>query len=180
MAEFTLTKWLDPILDYFAKEAGMPVEEYSSRVGGEGLGAAVEGITDYVARSWFSKLVQFIAGAAAGGYATFGKDVNPRLRKELLTFGLHELFRVVDPSPEEIVKMREEFQKFLDAVTRGDWQEALKWIIRSPEELKKPFEGLTAPTSASTPPLEEKTIERTVTREVEKAEGEARFQIVTE
>ncbi len=158
MAEFTLTKWLDPILDYFARESGISVEEYSSRVGGEGLGAAVEGITDYVARLWFSKLVQFIAGAVASGYATFGKDVHPRLRKELLTFGLHELFRVVDPSPEDIAKMQEEFGKFLDAVTRGDWQEALKWMIRSPEELTAPFGGgLATKTPTSPPVMETKT-----------------------
>ena len=140
----------------------------------------MEGITDYVARSWFSKLVQFLAGAIASGYATFGKGVNPRLRKELLTFGLHELFRVVDPSPEEIAKMREEFQKFLDAILRGDWQEALKWMVRSPEELTAPFQevagGAAAVMPASPPEVKVTASEETPA----KATSGAKFQIVTE
>jgi hypothetical protein len=35
--EFTLTGWLDPVFDYFAKQADIPTADYTAVAGAEGI-----------------------------------------------------------------------------------------------------------------------------------------------
>jgi hypothetical protein len=156
MAEFNITGWLDPALKYFADQAGIPVSDYSAQVGGEGIGVALECIADLFTKGWFNKAIQFVTGLVATGYAVWGRDVNIRLRRELLALGTHELLRVVDPKPSDIIEARESLSKFISAVSRGDWNGALAAILRTPDELRNMFKMLglaeeMAPVEAVTP-----------------------------
>ena len=136
MAEVSLTKWLDPALDYFAKEAGIPVADYSSQVGGEGIGNALEIAADFFTKGWLNKAIQGIAGLVADCYAIWGKNVPTRLRKELLGVGTHELLRIVDPKPSDLIEMRQSLQDFVAAAQRGDWNAAMASVLRSPAEIQ--------------------------------------------
>jgi hypothetical protein len=135
MAEFNITGWLDPALKYFADQAGIPVSDYSAQVGGEGIGVTLEAVADLFTKGWFNKAVQFVTGLIADGYAIWGKDVNIRLRRELLAMGTHELLRIVNPKPSEIIEARESLSSFINAVSRGDWNGALSTMLRTPDEL---------------------------------------------
>jgi len=150
--ELSLTAWLDPVLEYFARQAGIPVSDYSSQVGGEGIGTALEVVSDLFTKGWFNKLVQVAAGGMATAYAVWGRDVPMRLRKELLALGTHELLRFVDPKPSDLLELRESVDAFTSAVKRGDWNAALAAILRSPAEIRSMLAAMGVPVAAKAAP----------------------------
>jgi hypothetical protein len=159
--ELSITAWLDPVLKYFADQAKIPVDQYSAQVGGEGIATALEAAADFFTKGWLNKAIQFATGLIASGYAIWGKDVPTRLRRELLALGTHELFRVVDPKPSDIIEARESLTSFISALQRGDWNAALSSVLRTPAEIKAMFgvaEAAPAPTlsaQAPTPTFEQ-------------------------
>lgn len=144
MAEVSITGWLDPALRYFAEQSGIPVDQYSSQIGGEGIGTALECVADFFTKGWLNKGIQFVAGLIASGYAIWGKEVPTRLRRELLALGTHELLRIVDPKPSDIIEARQSLDSFIRGIQRGDWNAALSSILRTPAELRT-FLGLPQP-----------------------------------
>ena len=151
MTEVSLTAWLDPAFEYFAREAGIPVSQYSSQVGGEGIAVSLEALADFFTKGWLNKAVQFIAGLIASGYAIWGRDVPTRLRRELLAVGTHELLRIVNPKPSEVDEVRRSLENFISAVQRGDWNAALASVLRTPAEIQAML-GAPAPAPTPTPP----------------------------
>jgi len=149
MAEVSLTKWLDPAFEYFARQAGIPIDQYSAQVGGEGIGVALETVTDFFTKGWLNKAIQFVAGLIADAYAIWGKDVPTRLRRELLALGTHELLRFVDPKPSDIIEVRLSIENTVNALRRGDWNAFFASILRSPAELQAML-GVVAPAPART------------------------------
>ncbi len=136
MPEVSITGWLDPALRYFAEQSGIPVDQYSSQVGGEGIGTALEVVADFFTKGWLNKAVQAAAGLIADGYAIWGKDVPMRLRRELLALGTHELLRIVDPKPSDVIEFRRSLDSFVRAAQRGDWNVALSSVLRTPSEIQ--------------------------------------------
>jgi len=136
MPEVSITGWLDPALKYFAEQSGIPIDQYSSQVGGEGIGTALEVVADFFTKGWLNKAVQAAAGLIANGYAIWGKDVPMRLRRELLALGTHELLRIVDPKPSDVIEFRRSLDSFIRSATRGDWNAALSSVLRTPSEIQ--------------------------------------------
>jgi len=158
MAErISLTGWLDPALKYFADQAGIPVDQYSSQVGGEGIGVGFEFLADLFSKGWVNKLIQFITGGAATGYAIWGKNVDPRLRRELLALGTHEMLRFVELTPSEAIEFRRSIDDFVAAMKRNDIEGMKAAVLRSPSELQAMLGALGArvarPAVAPTPPV---------------------------
>lgn len=151
MAELSLTGWLDPASKYFAETAGIPVADYSSGVGGEGIGTGLEIVADFFTKDWFNKLIQFGAGGIASLYAIWGSGVSPRLRKELLAVGTHELLRITKIIPEEAAKMQASVFASARAAQRGDWSSFLATILKTPAEMGFPTPP-PAPSPGYTPP----------------------------
>ena len=104
--DLSLTWWLDPVLGFFAEQAGLDTEDYVSQTGGEGLAVAIEFIADLFLQTLPSKLVQAGVGAAIGSYAIWGPGVNTRLKKELIAIANHMEFRLLDPKPSDMVEIR--------------------------------------------------------------------------
>jgi hypothetical protein len=138
-SEVSITGWLDPALKYFADQAKIPVDQYSAQVGGEGIGNALEVAADFFTKGWLNKTIQFLAGLIADSYAVWGKDVPTRLRRELLALGTHELLRIVNPKPSELIEFRESLSSFISGLQRGDYNAALSSILRTPGEIKAMF-----------------------------------------
>jgi len=136
MPEISITGWLDPAFRYFAEQSGIPIDQYSSQVGGEGIGTALEVVADFFTKGWLNKAVQAVAGLIADGYAIWGKDVPMRLRRELLALGTHELLRIVDPKPSDVIEFRRSLDSFVRAAQRGDWNAALSSVLRTPSEIQ--------------------------------------------
>jgi hypothetical protein len=134
--EFNITGWLDPLFKYFAEQSKLPVEDISANQGGEAIGVAMEVVSNIFTKGFLNKGIQFLAGLIADGYAIFGKDVSPRLRKELLAMGTHELLRIATMTPSEIKEFQESLKSFMEAVQKGDWNSALASVLRTPSEVK--------------------------------------------
>ena len=173
--EVSITGWLDPALDYFAKQSGIPVDQYSSQVGGEGIGTALEMIADFFTKGWLNKGVQFTAGLIANSYAIWGKDVPIRLRRELLALGHHELLRIANPKPSDIIEMRQSIESFIRAAQRGDWNTALASILRTPAEIQAMFGVRSASPAETSPPSGEAGFERSGKPPEEERREEAGF-----
>ena len=132
--EVSLTGWMDQGLKYFAEQAGIPLADYSSAVGGEGIAVGLEGIADVFTKAWLNRVIQGGAGALALSYAIWGERVPSRLRKELLALGMHEGLRVVN-NPLTLQEDAESLRLFVEAIMRGDWNAALAQVLRTPGEL---------------------------------------------
>lgn len=153
MAELSLTKWLDPVFAYFARESGIPVDQYTAVAGGEGIGATEEFILDLLGTGLLGKIVQFGTGLGCTLGGIFGKDISPRLKRELITWGQHSLTRIIDPTPSDILELRANIDKFVAGLKAGDISKITDAFLRSPEELKRMLGALTIPTAPPvTPP----------------------------
>jgi len=147
---FSITGWLDPAFKYFAEQAGIPVDQYSAQVGGEGIGVGLEAVADFFTKGWLNKAIQAAAGLIGSSYAVWGKDVPTRLRRELLAVGTHELLRIADPKPQDIVEVRRSVTEFVDAVMKGDWNSALASVLRTPGEIQAAL-GISPPATPAKP-----------------------------
>jgi hypothetical protein len=134
--QFNITGWLDPLFKYFAEQSKLSVEDLSANQGGEAIGVAMEVISNIFTKGFLNKGIQFLAGLIADGYAIFGKDVSPRLRKELLAMGTHELLRIATMTPDEVREFQESLKSFMEAVQKGDWNSALASVLRTPSEVR--------------------------------------------
>jgi len=150
--EVSITSWLDPVFKYFAEQSGIPLDQYSSQVGGEGIGTALEIVADFFTKGWLNKTVQVVAGLIADGYAIWGKDVPTRLRRELLALGTHELLRFVDPKPSDVIEFQRSLSVSIDAAKRGDWNAFLASVLRTPPEIQSML-GVVAPLPPAPSPL---------------------------
>ena len=149
--EVSLTAWLDPVLDYFAQQAGIPTDQYSAQVGGEGIAVALETICDLFTKGWLNKGVQAISGLIACAYAIWGRDVPTRLRRELLALGTHELLRFVDPKPSDVIEFQQSIAQFLEGVKEGDIDKAMSAILRTPDEIYTLSRALGIPVGQQAP-----------------------------
>ena len=144
--DLSLTWWLDPVLGFFAEQAGLDTEDYVSQTGGEGLAVAIEFIADLFLQTLPSKLVQAGVGAAIGSYAIWGPGVNTRLKKELIAIANHMEFRLLDPKPSDMVEIRKNIDDLFNASKLGDPGLIGNALLRSVDEITKGFEALGIPT----------------------------------
>jgi hypothetical protein len=151
MPELSLTSWLDPVFDYFARESGIPVSDYTAVAGGEGIGTAEEAVLDLLGTGLLGKIVQFGTGLGCTLGAIFGKGISPRLKRELITWGQHSLTRVIDPKPSDILELRMNIDRLVAGMKLGDASRITDALLRSPEELKAMIATLTGPQYALPP-----------------------------
>lgn len=164
MPELSLTSWLDPLFDYFAKESGIPTNEYTAVAGGEGVGVTEEAVLDMFATGLLGKIIQFTTGLGCTLGGIYGKGISPRLKRELITWGQHSLTRVIDPKPSDIVELRADIDKLVAGMKLGDAGRITDAFLRSPEELKAMIAALTGPRYAipTVPPTAPPTAPTTV------------------
>lgn len=151
MPELSLTSWLDPVFDYFARESGIPVSDYTAVAGGEGIGATEEAILDLLGTGLLGKIVQVGTGLGCTLGAIFGKGISQRLKRELIAWGQHSLTRVIDPTPSDILELRVNIDKLVAGMKLGDASRITDAFLRSPEELKNMISALTGPRYAIPP-----------------------------
>ena len=133
----SITKFLDPVLDFFAKLGGYEgaeAEIYKAETGAEWLATLMELGIDWISKGYINRGLKALGAVIAGGLGLFNKKLPPRLRRELTSIGNHLLTRAVYVSPR--VKLGEEEKLFAEALARGDWNTALRLAFRTPEELK--------------------------------------------
>ena len=152
MERISLSEWLDPVIREASEKVGIPTEDASSRIVGEGIGSASEYVLDVFTRGWLNKLIQAVIGLVCTG-VSFAPDVDisTRFRKELLTIGMHELLRVVDPKPSDIRELKASIEEFKSAIERGDVVRAILSGVRPMTEWEAVTRMVGTPTPTPTP-----------------------------
>ena len=135
MPRIYLTSLVEPVLGPVARYAKIPESDFVPWVGGELVANIAELVTSLFARGWFAKFIQFIAGLTSTLYAVFG-DTDRRLRTELIAFGIHELMRIIQMSPEETTAIRASLENFMEALKTGDIEAIMASIVKAPDEIK--------------------------------------------
>jgi hypothetical protein len=138
-----------------ARVAGLTREELSNAIGGELEGRVLEVISDLFSKGWLSVVVNAVAGGIALGYAIYGKDVSPRLRRELIEVGSHLAFKALEVV--KFVEFKASLDTFVKYLSTGNVDAALSTILKSPAEVMATVVGVapTAPAPISytvTPP----------------------------
>jgi len=170
VAQMTFTGWLDQTMDYFAKESGIPVEDYSSMVGGMGIGAASSFLIDLFTKGLLNKLLNLGVGVTTAGIGIWGKPAPQRLRKELIPWGMFNLLQVLDMKPSDALELRQSVDDLVSGLKLGDVGKVTEALLRSPDELKAMLGSLTGlklgeyaaptpPTMPPSPPLARPTLE---------------------
>jgi len=154
----SLSEWLDPVIREVSEKVGIPTEDASTRIVGEGIGSASEYVLDVFTRGWLNKLIQCVIGLVCTG-VSFSPDVDisTRFRKELLTIGMHELLRVVDPKPSDIRELKASIEEFKSAVEKGDIAEAILSGVRPMAEWESVSRMVGIPTTTPVPTPRPKT-----------------------
>jgi len=149
--EVTLTKWLDAVFEYSAKQAGVSTEDYTVRVGSEGIAAGVEIPIDLFLSTLGAKIAKGLIGVGSLIYATFGKPPTRRLQSELLEVGSHWTFEILDPKPRDIMDLIKDYNTLIEGAKRKDWSTIFRALTRSPEEAKAALKALGIPVGSSNP-----------------------------
>lgn len=133
---------MDPAFAYFAKEAGISTEEYTTVAGAQSIGSSIEIISDLFAQPLLAKLMQGLGGAAVAGYGIWGKPPSARLKKELITLGQHMISRIIDPKPSDIIAVRQNLEALIAGVKAKDMAKITGALLRSPAELSAMLKAL--------------------------------------
>jgi hypothetical protein len=150
--QFTLTSWLDPALEYFAKQAEIPTADYAAMAGGLGIGAGTSLLLDLFTKGLLNKGLNFAIGATVTSLGIWGKLTPTRLRKELIPWGLFNLLQVLDMKPSDALELRESVDKLVEGLKLGDTSKVAEALLRTPKELRQMLGALGAPVA---PPLGE-------------------------
>jgi len=148
--QLSLTAWLDPALKYFAEQSGIPLEDYSSTVGGIGEGFALNALTDVFTKGWLNRIIKLFSGLIGTSYAVFGVDVPVRLRKELLTLGMAMALDGLASDPLKLKEDAESLADFVKSLMSGDVSRALATGLRTPGEISARL-GMAPPTPTPMP-----------------------------
>ena len=127
----TLTSWMDRITkdpvkseiyggELIARLLDLPIDMFTGIIGGK-LTKALLGL-----------LFTWYGGKAGGGITRKGR--------ELYELASHLLLSVLDPKPEDILRIREEFEQIKRSVGLGSIADTISVLFRDPREIKLAFE----------------------------------------
>jgi hypothetical protein len=141
-----LTGWLDWLFEGASRRSGISKEHISAQVGGEIVGNVLEFVSGMFAKGWLKPAVNAIAGVLALGYGLYARDVDDRLRRELLAIGSHLSLSALKEMKSSEVK--ESLSSFKESLEAGNIEAALSTILATPEEAMSIF---AAPTTTGRP-----------------------------
>jgi hypothetical protein len=119
----------------------------STVYGSELLANVAELPVDNVAGALGGKVLKFLMGL---GFAYGGKKATGRMSEELHEIASHMLFRVLDPTPEQVFAIKADFSKVKEAFAFGNPMGVLKSLFR-PQALQKFGLGFGAGSPGLTP-----------------------------
>jgi len=137
--EVILTGWMDKLNERWSELTGIPADELSTHLGGEGLGVICEIIAGWTTKGWLNKLIQGGVGALATAYALLGRDIPTRFRAELLQLGAHEMSRAVPMNPTELEQLRRSFGELIGLAKAGKMGPAMASGLYTPIEYARAF-----------------------------------------
>ena len=132
---------LDPLVESWAVEAGMPKETFASMLGGNLLGSAVKLPLDMFLTDLGSKIVSTLIGGLGLALGTYTFKGSGRLQLDTMQFGTRMITELLDPSPDQMKSIQRSVGDFVDGWISGRWDKVVYSVIRNPREIT----GLAAP-----------------------------------
>lgn len=155
MPDLGPTSMLDPLVEGWARQAGMETKELASIVGGNLLGGAIGMPLDIFLTQLGSKVASFFIGAAGLMLGTYTLKGQGRLQLDTMQIGSRILTEVLDPSPDDIRMLQRQVGDFVEGLLQGRVDRVLYAFVRRPQEITSLI-----PTSAPAPASEEKKTEQ--------------------
>jgi hypothetical protein len=151
LPEITPTSILDPLVEGWAKEAGMTTENLSNIVGGNFIGGIAGVPMDMFLTQLGSKLVSFAVGAAGLLFGTYSMKGKGRMQRDTMQISARILTEFLDPSPSDVKAIQRQIRMLVQGVTQGRFDKVAYSLVRSPQE----FAGL-LPSPPPKPPAQKK------------------------
>jgi hypothetical protein len=146
---------LDPLVESWALEAGMPREMLASMLGGNILGSAVKLPLDMFLTDLGSKAVSTLIGGIGLLLGTYTFKGSGRLQMDTMQFGSRMITELIDPSPDQMRSIQRSVGDFVDGWIHGRWDKMVYAFVRNPREitgLAAPQNTVSQPAQAEKPP----------------------------
>jgi len=172
MVELAPTALLDPVVDGWAKEAGIPTEELSGILGGDIIGGIIGIPMDMFLTQLGSKIASGAIGIAGLLFGTYTMKGQGRAQLDVMRIFSRITTEILDPSPQQIKEIQKNIGDFFDGIFEGRWDKALYAVIRNPRE----FEGILPGAAKDTEKKEETDKEKAASEKAkEKEKGQPTY-----
>jgi len=129
------TSMLDPFVEGWAREAGIPTETLGSMVGGNIIGGLVGIPLDMFLTQLGSKIASVFVGAVPLLLGTYAFKGRGRLQLDSMQIGSRIITEILDPSPQQIKEIQKNVGDLIDGLIQGRWDKVAYAFIRNPREL---------------------------------------------
>lgn len=162
MPELSPTSMLDPLVEGWAKEAGISTPELSGILGGDIIGGLIGVPLDMFLTQLGSKIASGALGAAGLLFGTYTLKGQGRTQLDVIRIFSRLTTEILDPSPSQIKEIQRNIGDLIDGFVQGRWDKAAYAIVRNPREFG---EILPHPAKEKTEPKEETTPEQKKTEQ---------------
>lgn len=136
---------LDPLVEGWAKEAGMDINTLSSIFGGNVLGGLIGVPLDMFLTDLGSKIAQAALGGLGLMLGTYTFKGQKRLQLDTMQIGSRLFSEILDPSPQQIKEIQKNVGELIDGFVQGRWDKVAYAIFRNPREFTGLVPQLPAP-----------------------------------
>lgn len=135
MSELGPTSMIDPFVQQWAREAGMPAKQLSSIVGGNFMGATIVFPLDMFLTELGSKLVSVALGGLGLFFGTYNLPRGSRMQLDTMQISTRLITEILAMSPQQIKETQQKVGSMVEGAINGRWDKMLYAIIRDPREL---------------------------------------------
>lgn len=171
MPELSPTTMLDPVVDGWAKEAGIPTAELSGILGGDIIGGLIGVPMDMFLTQLGSKIASGAVGIAGLLFGTYTLKGQGRMQLDVMRIFSRITTEILDPSPQQIKEIQKNISDFVDGIFEGRWDKAVYAIVRNPRE----FDGILPGAAEKTEEKEEEKKESTSEKEETKPKAQPTY-----
>jgi len=138
---------LTGILDGLTKDPAK-----SEIYGGEFFSRIIEAPIDVFTSALGGKLFKFVLGLATMFLANQRGGTMSRTGRELHEIASHMMLSILDPTPEQIVRLKEDIENIKRSIGLGNLDDVLRALFRDPDEVKLAVLGRITPAPAVSKP----------------------------
>jgi len=135
MVTLGVTSMLDPMVEGWAKEAGMETGQLASMMGSNILSGVVKIPMDMFLTELGGKLASGLMGLVSLLLGTYTLKGQGRLQLDSMQFGSRMVTEILDPTPQQMRDIQRNVGDFVDGWIQGRWDKVAYSIIRNPREM---------------------------------------------
>ena len=156
MPDLSVTSILDPLVEGWAREAGIATKELSGILGTDIAGGIIGLPLDMFLTQLGSKIASLFIGAAGLLFGTYSMKGQGRMQLDVMGISSRVMTEVLDPSPQQIKEIQRNISDLIDGAVAGRWDKVAYAIVRNPRE----FTGLVPSAEKKEPAKKEQPAEQ--------------------